>query len=440
MAMKITLEFPVLRNEEDHTDNKQNQEIVAETQIDALPYAILADILTRVPAKTVFLCKTLAKPWLSVIDCPQFAREHFSRSKMCPLLVFTDPLGRKTNRIFHLVEAQTVSDFNPMKLNSRIEFPDVMRGPSSFLRNVNTNVISCEGMLCWGTRRGAGDIVIANPITGEYATLNHHPERGQEVTSTFVGLGFNRVTRTYELLRMTLGSVDDPDCPIAWLSEICTVGSKLWRRCDVVEPQLSFTRKISDVIYVNGSLYWTYKCDTTICRFCFDNASFRVVLLDEIDDLMTSADSFLIGSLGVLDNSLCVSFISQYDGHVELWTLTTTNIVGCQGTWRRVHIVETLTTRYEHSGRLWSRGEYRVIRYLDDGKILLHDWRATFLLYDPVTENEGFFRLLEHSNIEGLRSLLHLQVVPHVPSLVSLKDTLNIQEDNVEVWKTYNSR
>ncbi|KAI3465861.1 hypothetical protein Pfo_022524 [Paulownia fortunei] len=439
-----TLEFPeIVSSRNGDTENEQPQETAAVTKFDWLPDSILGEILSRVPAKTVFRCMSVSKPWLSVIDSHSFSRAHFSRSSVCPLLVFSDPSGRKSNRILHLVEGRSHSELDPKiglsKLSSRIEFPDVMKGPSSFLRGVNTNATSCEGVVCWATRRGAGDILLCNPITGEYVTLNHqvrNRNNEREVASVFIGLGFSRVTKTFELLKMMLGNINNAELSIAWWPELCTVGTKSWRRVgDVVAPQLDFTRKVFDVIYINGAIYWRYKGEPSICSFDFDRLLFKVILLPEFDGLLVE-NSFINMSLGVLADSLCVSLISANDGHVEVWAITNNN-VGCQAAWRKLYNVETTTTLFEHGGRLWPRGQYRTIKYMENEKILMHDWRTTFLLYDPVTRSESFFHLVESSNLEKMRTLLHLQVVPHLPSIISLKDTLNIQEESVKILKAY---
>ncbi|KAI3465862.1 hypothetical protein Pfo_022525 [Paulownia fortunei] len=169
------------------------------------PSLILGEILSRLPAKTVFRCMSVNKSWLSVVDSHSFSRAHFSRSSVCPLLVFSDPSGRKSDRILHLVEGRSLSEpdskIGLWKLSSSIEFPDV-----------NTNATSCEGVVCWATRRGAADILLCNPITGEYVTLNQQVRdrnNEREVASVFIGFGFSRVAKMFKLLKMTPGNIND---------------------------------------------------------------------------------------------------------------------------------------------------------------------------------------------------------------------------------------
>ncbi|KAI3457108.1 hypothetical protein Pfo_013771 [Paulownia fortunei] len=452
MAVK-TLQFPIVlaTNDEEQPQEtpSEPQEITRKpqetpTEIHLISDPILEEILSRVPAKTVLRCKSVSKPWLSIVDDPIFARTHFSRAPICPLLVFSDKSGYKSTRIMHLVEGQTVSDLDPRinksKLTSRIHFSDVVT--CSWTRGcflpVNANVTSCEGVVCWASHDGPGDyIFVCNPVTGEYVTLNS-PSSGQDNVYVFIGLGFCRATKKFELLRMSRRRVKNKAEVSPWWPEVLTVGAATcWRRAGDGTSQLDLSRKISEVVYVNGAIYWRYNGDSTICSFHFDRVLFQVITLLQMNLLMLDTNSFASKnmSLGVLANSLCVSLVSPDDGHVELWVMESYSVY--QVPWSKLCDVETETTYMEHNGMLGSRGQYKAIKYLDSGEILMHDWRKTFLIYDRITEKERHFCVLEHSSLEDMSTCLHLQVVPHIPCLVKLKDALSMEEERVKVLKAY---
>ncbi|KAL7099113.1 hypothetical protein ACP275_09G062000 [Erythranthe tilingii] len=414
------------------------------TELDSISYHILEEILTRVPGKTVFCCMAVNTPWLSILDNRRFFKKHHSLSSARPLVVFSNPLGSKSNRVLHLYEGRTASDFEPRTRNllTRIEFPDMARGRRTFLQGVNPLVTSCKGLTCWATRRGGGDVVISNPITGEYILANTNA-RGRksyrEVASIFVGLGFSRRTNTFELLKMTIGLADQNDFSMTWYPELLALGARSWRRAGVA-PQLDFSRMIYDLMYVDdGTMYWRYKNEPSICAFDFDLTLFRVVDLPEFEGPVLKTVS-----LGVLDDTLCVSFVSPDDSHVELWSASKTVVDhngGAHGpgqttNWKKLYHIETLTTMLENSGRVWSRGAYRPIMYVENNKILMHDWRTNFLMYDVVTGSESVFPITEDIRDEDGHRMA-VQVVSHVPNIISMRETLNIQQGSyVRVYCT----
>ncbi|KAK6134339.1 hypothetical protein DH2020_031962 [Rehmannia glutinosa] len=410
-----TIRFPkVLATSDDGEEPQETATNPQETDIHFIPEPIVEEILYRVPAKTVLYFKTVCKTWLSIVDDPFFAKKPFSRAPICPLLIFTD---KPTKRIMHLVEGQTVSDLDPRighNLTSRTEFLELGTCPWSTGRflPVNSNAISCEGIVCWAsntcTTCGGNHIFICNPITGEHFTFRTLSKDQEYTDYVFIGIGFCRACKRFKILRMSRKDS-------TWWPEVLTVAFKSrWRRVGSGTIRLDFAQEITEVVYVNGAIYWRYIGDSPIFTFHFERFRFHGILIERF------APKKLI-SLGVLDNSLCVSMFSPGDGHVELWAVEISgdNELRCN----KLYNVETDTTRLEHSGVLGSRGRYKAIKYLECGGILMHYWKETFLAYDPVTKTERIFRVLEHSSA---RSCLPLQVVPHVPSLVKLNDALSL--------------
>ncbi|CAL5336327.1 unnamed protein product [Camellia sinensis] len=88
--------------------------------IPELPTHIVFDILSRLPIKTLFNCRSVCKLWLSLISSdPQFAKLHLSRSH--PSLLFK-PINRiREPKKLHLVDLQIAPYTHPRinMLNSR---------------------------------------------------------------------------------------------------------------------------------------------------------------------------------------------------------------------------------------------------------------------------------------------------------------------------------
>lgn len=438
----ITIQFPIILAVD---DGEELQETEADLKDD-----IIEEILSWVPAKSVLCWKSVCKPWQRMLDEPIFARLHFSRATVCPLLVSGGKAVCRSCRIMHLVEGRSVSDLDSGSCNSKLisRFDIRTRAaaePSKFkdvFLGLNTNATSCEGLLCWTSYdQNRGDcIIISNPITREYVSLSSSPMDEDEIYA-FVGMGFRRETEKFELLRMAARADDDEEDPL-WWPEVRGVGDSSWRRAGGGTSHLVLCRTISQVVYVDGGIYWTYDGDLVICCFDFDRAMFQVVALPKMSLSMLETNSIASKStsLGVLDGALCASLVCPGDGHVELFVLEDVASSGLQ--WKKLYDVETNTTYLEHIGILWPRGQYKAIMHLNHGEILMHDWRGKFLIYDPVTKEERHVCLLEDSRLEeDLRNdgVDDLQVVSHVPRLVGLKEALNVDGVQVQVMDALNA-
>ncbi|EYU37353.1 hypothetical protein MIMGU_mgv1a021152mg, partial [Erythranthe guttata] len=328
------------------------------TQIESLSNNILEEILSRIHTKTVVGSKILSKPWFSMVDHPVFALTHFSRQPVSPLLVFTDKSIRNSTRIMHLIEGQTVSDLDPSvgksyKLTSRFDvselatlfFPGInnddmaitsaVAAVRSRFVPVNSNVVSCEGIVCWALYHSHSSIRIflSNPITSDCFVLDPPPSESDTVY-VFIGLGFVPRTKKFELLRMSRTGAKNSAEVAPWVSEVFTLGvpDPHWRQVGVATLKLDLARTVSEVIYANGALYWRYIGGSSICSFDFNTRVFQYIRIPQMNLILADAikdyfDSKTM-SMGVLANSLCVSLFSIEDGHVSLWVLETGRING----------------------------------------------------------------------------------------------------------------
>ncbi|KAL1555693.1 putative F-box/kelch-repeat protein [Salvia divinorum] len=443
----VTLQFPILLAASSADAADELPETAAELKDD-----ILEEILSWLPAKSVLRWKSVSKPWQRMLDKPVFSRIHFSRASACPLLVSGGRSVCRSCRILHLVEGRSVSDLDSGAWSSRLisRFDIRTRAgaaePSKvqdvFLRP-NTNATSCEGLLCWTAYdQNRGDcIVVCNPITAEYVSLSSSPMDEDDIYA-FVGMGYSAAKKRFELLRMAARADDEEEDMFFW-PEIRSVGGGgdgSWRRVGGGTSQYVLCRTIAQVVYVSGGVYWSYDGYSVVCCYDFDNALFQIAALPKMSLSMLETNSIASKSmsLGVLDAALCASLVCPGDGHVELFVLETAT-AGLQ--WRKLYDVETKTTFLEHAGILWPRGQYKAIKYLSRGEILMHDWRGKFLIYNPVTKEERHVCVLEDSRLEeDLRNdgVDDLQVVSHVPRLGRLREALNVGEEEVQVMKGLN--
>ncbi|KAK6134340.1 hypothetical protein DH2020_031963 [Rehmannia glutinosa] len=355
-----TIRFPIVLSSSD--DDEEPQETATdsqETDIRFYPEPIIEEILYRVPAKTVLYWKTVCKTWLSIIDDPTFSKTHFSRAPFA--LCLFSPIHRARNppksctsskaKLFRILIQESAINTIIVLLPREQSFQKFQGSEHVPLLPLNSNVISCEGIVCWASNTCTcccgTHIFICNPITGEYITflpLSNDQEYNNDYV--FIGIGFCRASKKFKILRMYEDEDEDED--EVWWPEVLTVADKTrWRRVGFGTSLFDFAREIEEVVYVNGAIYWRYDGDSYIFTFHFERVLFYVI------STKISAPKNLI-SLGVLGNSLCVSMFSPYDRHVELWVM---DAYGDDDNvhWHKLYNVETETTRLEHSGVLGSR-------------------------------------------------------------------------------------
>ncbi|GMP53762.1 hypothetical protein CsSME_00019136 [Camellia sinensis var. sinensis] len=116
-SKKRRAETQIINDDEvDQTHQEEEEEEEEEEEdcqmIPELPTHIVFDILSRLPIKTLFNCRSVCKLWLSLISSdPQFAKLHLSRSH--PSLLFK-PINRiREPKKLHLVDLQIAPYTHP---------------------------------------------------------------------------------------------------------------------------------------------------------------------------------------------------------------------------------------------------------------------------------------------------------------------------------------
>ncbi|GLT29590.1 hypothetical protein SLA2020_237470, partial [Shorea laevis] len=142
------------------------------TTVSDLPILILMDIFSRLPVKTVFVCRCVSKTGLKVVSVPEFRQMSGS---ICPLLRSLNPQRR--SRALHMVPMDTAGDLDE-KLNllsSKLFFPNSNRRKKEVFRFPTHRefdvVNSCKGLLCLRTPKYDDPVMVCNRVTGEYVSI-----------------------------------------------------------------------------------------------------------------------------------------------------------------------------------------------------------------------------------------------------------------------------
>jgi F-box interacting protein len=292
-------------------------------------------------------------------------------------------------------------------------------------------VNSCNGLLCLCCPSDGHPLTICNPVTGEFirlpeATINTHDKRSRPNMLGQVGFGFQPKTNEYKVIRIWDRDVRRGN---GWVFdrlvlEINTLGTPSWRNAEV-DPQLSIGSDLS-ICYptcVNGAIHWIRFKDheKSILCFCFENERLQSFpsppLFQNHNNGFRHNHLVHMGELGGLLYICDTSFFHD----VAMWVM---NEYGIGESWTKVYNINTLVSPL---GRPDSQcyGLCWPVEHFEEGAaILLHHSCDFLIYYEPKKHGFKVFQ------IHGTSSEF-FEIIPHVPSLISLKDV--VKGDNIEV-------
>ncbi|XP_061375890.1 F-box protein At3g07870-like [Gastrolobium bilobum] len=427
--------------------------ITCPTSITDLPHHVLLNIFSRLPVRSVQSSKCVCKEWNGLIKEPFFSKMHFDRAAMYPMLRAFEPRFWPSD--LHLIEATNPNDLvAPLKLHSKLIPPQVplVDVASKQLIPKFGIVNSCNGLLCVCTTPFNNPIYVCNPITGEYINLPK-PERNPYDTDYFImdknemgelcmmhfvfsGFGFSPKTNQYKVMRLLDLETEESERYIA--VQVLTLGSSSWRTVSSLErwrniglevlqrqtwAPIEAPYKRSFCVYLNGAVHWlpNRKYATLfIGCFDFDNENIREILPPKE---FIEGDRRAIGNmrLGVLHDCLYLTDTTHY-AHFHIWVLKDYND---PLSWTKELVIDTLVRK------MWPTGLYKPIRYLDNGDLLMFHPSNSLVCYSPKEQSLRYFK------IQGIDS--DFEMVFHIPSLVPMKDVINVEDPQVEILNVRDS-
>ncbi|PIA42331.1 hypothetical protein AQUCO_02000050v1 [Aquilegia coerulea] len=283
--------------------------------MDYFPIEITTQILSRLPVKYVFRCRSVCKTWLNIIDDRRrFAPLHFTRSleeKEATTFIFV-PSGDRRRPIY-MVEVKK-EQYNYKR--TQIDFC----GPDYNTKYAN----SCYGLLCFSaTPRNTGNdcyIYIHNPATREYVKLPSSFSCHQ-FKDVNLGFGYDHSSNAFKVLQF-LGR-DGFGHSISVKAQVCTLGTNSWRQLENFPSVHCFP---STPVLINGSLHWpSYE---QILSFDLGSENFGLIeypksnLVPNTQFGINPVDNF---RLVVLDGCLSV-VISSFGEDVGIWIMKDYNV------------------------------------------------------------------------------------------------------------------
>lgn len=193
---------------------------------------IISNIVSRLPMKSILICKSVCKTWYSLIQDPHFVDLQLSRTTHRPSqlilfntsmdqLLLVDSVGCVVGEIpFNVVEGWA---------------PDIMG--------------SCNGMLCVASVNELDPVLVWNPITRDYIILPES-ESKLPVLHHHLGMGFDPFTKKYKVVRVYYEYFHSS----AFTFEIITIGENSWKQLDTPFGALEIGKGAS--VFLDGYFYW----------------------------------------------------------------------------------------------------------------------------------------------------------------------------------------
>ncbi|KAF5746138.1 putative F-box and associated interaction domains-containing protein [Tripterygium wilfordii] len=359
------------------------------SMIESLPREIIMDILSRLPAISLYQIKFVSRSWKNLAQDPLLVLMHnsYMTQRNPSLILHSDCLVQ--NQIYYL-------DLNEEdKMVKTIHVPPL---PDFDL------VGSCNGLLCLCDTQRCDTIYILNPFTRHHTELpvsegmiSHHYERA------LLGFGFNPTSNEYKVVKVANYPIPQrPGHPTRFTTdayaEVFTIGSHAWRSLGSLPYR--FLRVQSQTL-VNGRLHWfTWQTreeglDRKLLSFDVDSERFQEVPKPNCGRFGKS-ESYLM----VLKGCLSAAVYQNYSyWNFDIWIMRDYNV---NESWIKefsingYYLPGVLAVSDDQSFRTSSffrRRQYiRVLCVLKNGEVLFEYKCRALVSYDPKTEEFKEFK------------------------------------------------
>ncbi|XP_026379943.1 F-box protein At3g07870-like [Papaver somniferum] len=370
---------------------------------ETLPRDILDNIFSRLPIKSVLRCKRVCRPWRTIIG-----------NNVGLLLTFHTIPKTTSHRV-------TEPYYGDPKYETKVEeyYSKNTLTPLKAVWEAYAMIGSCNGLVCYKAINHSKysndylNFICNNPITGEAAYISVSENQGRYFRSPVGGFGYVGSTNEYKVVRIHFKY---------WggIVQVYTLGSHLgWRDKGNVPPLSPIFSTKESGVFANGALHWINDCEQILVfgladeEFCFIPSP----------PYYTYNNNWLYSSfkLILLGGNLCVVH-SNYEftsRRLDIWVLKKNIGTSCGNAKRK--------RRENYYDQTWSWSKEYSITW--EGEVMYTPFVVTKLntillwqngtsdlyYYDPKTSKLQRY-------CDGYRGYVYDQAIPHMNSLVSLKE------------------
>lgn len=361
------------------------------------PEGMVTEILLRLPVKSLLLCKSVCKPWLSTISNPHFVKSHIQHSIITndPTLLnlinarelaflFWEPFAyaleptpaelqqqQRQRRRRHLIN-QALNDADGQDLSKlHLQFDRVdIPGPFAMARFMTC----CNGVICLSNYNV---VYLWNPSINKFKKVPFDYvylwETGPRDFPVNVGFGYDSISNEYKLLRFVYKNRED----VVPVVKVYYINADSCRELQGPVLKTKITQWPS-TISVNGVLY-----------FDGEDQLVSFNLHDEVFGQVLFPNSIQRKRSDIMDFEGSVAMVFESGSGVDLWTLD--NVAG-EFSWTKKFSIEygldDLDTEIWLSCYLGAKQFY--------GKKLLNgNYFVYEILYDYVKKETKYYGLRE---------------------------------------------
>ncbi|KAF5740027.1 F-box/kelch-repeat protein [Tripterygium wilfordii] len=322
---------------------------------DYFPQEVLADILLRLPTKTIGLCSCVCKSWHSAITNPTFVHNHFTQTQ-------NDNDRRRLFLLRHFPETHNRERYSLHSDNYAFDKVQDLDFPlQSFNRHFRI-VGSCNGVLCLSddTTVITANFVLWNPSIRKYISL---PRPLVSCSShglfTFaLGFGFDSLSCDYKVvmlayLKTKYGFYSSRRPTV----NVYSLNTNSWR--DVSATALSYrvVEFLWTQVFMNGAVHWiasTHDIGLKLERFNkspFGNLILRFDLAHEVFDKMSLPESLVSStqyelSITVLGERLSVVQFHRRSYHAcSIWMMEEYGVAESWTKWLEIGLMYEIPDR-----------------------------------------------------------------------------------------------
>ncbi|XP_074343089.1 putative F-box protein At3g10430 [Apium graveolens] len=278
-----------------------------------IPEDVITVILSRLPVKSLLRCKSVCKPWLSIISNPSFIKSHLHNAIIA---------SRKIPKIANILDPVQFLELQDLSFTCPVHI-DFIVMPHLFHETLlEPHVIGCyNGIICLCDMSGMS-VYFWNPSIRQCMKIPSPPIH--ECLGASINFGYDLINNDYKLLIVNYRQNSDNQSSII---QVYSANAGSWREFEA-RIKRNWMGSTSGNTTVKGVLY--IQCSEGLISFNWHTEVLVLLPFPSFTQRRLSPAMNFEGS---------VAMFFQYvdDESVCLWTLD--NVSG-QMTWRRRHRVK----------------------------------------------------------------------------------------------------
>lgn len=376
-----------------------------------LPTNLLYEIISRLPLKTIFSCRSVCRTFLKLIEDPYFAKTHLNGALSTSTTIIVNEI-HLSSLLFRPYMLEL--DFTPKKSSlssdhhsyhqhviSRQSGEVTLRDVKCcFVSGDATLISSCHGLVCiYSPSLKNPTYCICNPVGGECMTLAHPaPFTSDSIYLNHSGFGFCPKTKQYKVIRFM--SSESTSRAVALVH---TLGTRSWR--NIGEAPRPRSQGSFDC-FLDGKLHLitaSHRISEIVYSFDLETEKFEPVPMPaHFSPEYHSKVSWI--NVGVIGGCLCLCYTFK-DAYFEVFAMEE---YGNRESW-----IKKFSIDVKFYCALRVEDLQKPIKFLNNGELLFFLSRFNSLVsYNPQKRTFRDIKSLGNGRAE---------VIAHVSSFVSLK-------------------